>query len=60
MIRKEQIEYPKKLENENYEDIGDPEILSRMSQYEMAYRMQTSVPEVMDVSMSQTTFLTCM
>ena len=38
------------LENENYEDIGDPEILSRMSQYEMAYRMQTSVPEVMDVS----------
>ena len=49
-IRKEQIDYLKKLENENYEDIGDPEILSRMSQYEMAYRMQTSVPEVMDVS----------
>lgn len=28
----------------------DPEILSRMSQYEMAYRMQTSVPEVADIS----------
>lgn len=49
-LRKEQLDYLKKLENENFKDIGDPEILSRMSQYEMAYRMQTSVPEVMDVS----------
>jgi len=49
-LRKEQLDYLKKLENENYNEIGDPEILSRMSQYEMAYRMQTSVPEVMDVS----------
>jgi hypothetical protein len=29
---------------------GDPEILSRMSQYEMAYRMQASVPEIADIS----------
>src|SRR5205807_4220352 len=29
---------------------GDPEIAARMAQYEMAYRMQTSVPEVMDLS----------
>ena len=28
----------------------DPEILSRVSQYEMAYRMQASVPEVADIS----------
>src|ERR1051326_5819361 len=33
-----------------YEQSGDPEINSRVAQYEMAYRMQTSVPEVMDVS----------
>ena len=33
-----------------YEDLGDPEINSRVAQYEMAYRMQTSVPEVMDLS----------
>src|SRR5687768_3358798 len=33
-----------------YEDLGDPEINARVAQYEMAYRMQTSVPEVMDVS----------
>ncbi len=30
--------------------IGDPEIGARIRQYEMAYRMQTSVPELMDVS----------
>ncbi len=29
---------------------GDPEIRARIEQYEMAYRMQTSVPEVMDLS----------
>lgn len=31
-------------------DLGDPEIATRISQYEMAYRMQTSVPELMDLS----------
>ena len=31
-------------------DIGDPEIATRISQYELAYRMQTSVPELMDIS----------
>ncbi len=30
--------------------IGDPEIATRISNYEMAYRMQTSAPELMDVS----------
>ncbi|MCA9426474.1 MAG: DUF1501 domain-containing protein [Candidatus Omnitrophica bacterium] len=30
-------------------DVGDPEISTRISQYEMAYRMQTSVPELMDI-----------
>jgi hypothetical protein len=33
-----------------YQDLGDPEINTRVAQYEMAYRMQTSVPEVMDLS----------
>jgi hypothetical protein len=31
-------------------DFGDPEIETRISQYEMAYRMQTSVPELTDLS----------
>jgi Protein of unknown function (DUF1501) len=31
-------------------EVGDPEIATRISQYEMAFRMQTSVPELMDLS----------
>jgi hypothetical protein len=30
--------------------VGDPEISTRISSYEMAYRMQTSTPELMDIS----------
>ncbi|MBS0266447.1 MAG: DUF1501 domain-containing protein, partial [Planctomycetes bacterium] len=32
------------------DDVGDPEIATRMAQYELAFRMQTSVPELTDVS----------
>jgi len=31
-------------------DVGDPEIATRIDQYELAYRMQTSVPELMDIA----------
>ena len=30
-------------------DVGDPEIATRIAQYELAYRMQSSVPELMDI-----------
>jgi hypothetical protein len=33
-----------------YGSFGDPEIVTRIRQYEMAYRMQTSVPELTDLS----------
>ena len=39
-----------KLNTIKYEDFGDPEILTRVAQYEMAFRMQTSVPELTDLS----------
>jgi len=39
-----------KLHQAQYKRVLDPEINSRMAQYEMAYRMQTSVPETMSVS----------
>jgi hypothetical protein len=32
------------------EEYGDPEIATRIAQYELAFRMQTSVPELLDVS----------
>lgn len=34
----------------SYQEFGDPEIQTRIQQYEMAYRMQTAVPELTDVT----------
>src|SRR5947209_9010335 len=39
-----------KLNHLKLQEYGDPEIATRIAQYEMAYRMQTSVPELTDVS----------
>ena len=39
-----------KLNAIKYEDFGDPEILTRVAQYEMAFRMQASVPDLTDLS----------
>jgi len=39
-----------KLQQGQFEKLLDPEINYRMAQYEMAYRMQTAVPETMDIS----------
>ena len=38
------------LNSINYKEFGDPEIQTRIQQYEMAYRMQTAVPELADLS----------
>ncbi|PWJ55008.1 uncharacterized protein DUF1501 [Dyadobacter jejuensis] len=48
--RQQMLQYLKELNDVQQSAYADPEIESRMAQYEMAYRMQTSVPEVMDVS----------
>ena len=39
-----------KLNQKHFEQVGDPEIQTRIAQYEMAFRMQTSVPELLDLS----------
>ncbi|MFK7777999.1 MAG: DUF1501 domain-containing protein, partial [Gimesia sp.] len=39
-----------KLNHIREQEVGDPEITSRIAQYEMAFRMQTSVPELADIS----------
>lgn len=48
--RRRSLDVFKQVQTERYEMLQDPEIQSRIAQYEMAYRMQTSIPEVMDVS----------
>jgi hypothetical protein len=48
--RKRQLAHLKRLEELQYDALGDPEILARIAQYEMAFRMQTSVPDVTDTS----------
>ena len=40
----------RQLNEINEKQFGDPEIVTRIRQYEMSYRMQTSVPELTDLS----------
>ncbi|MEZ4701367.1 MAG: DUF1501 domain-containing protein [Rhodothermales bacterium] len=47
--RKRQLDYIKRLGQIQFDEVEDPEIQSKIAQYEMAYRMQTSVPEVTDL-----------
>ena len=48
--RRNQLDALSALNYEQHQRLGDPEILSRIKQHEMAYRMQASVPELMDLS----------
>ncbi len=48
--RRRALNYIKNLNNEQYNLWNDPEIQSKINQYEMAYRMQNSVPDAVDVS----------
>lgn len=49
-LRKASIDAINQVNEEEYKEYNDPEILSRISQYEMAYKMQMAAPEAMDIS----------
>ena len=49
-LRRSQLDAWKAMQAQQHQDFNDPEVVARTAQYEMAYRMQTSVPDVMDVS----------
>jgi hypothetical protein len=49
-VRRTTLDGVKKLNELNYQQTGDPETQTRISQYEMAFRMQASVPELTDLS----------
>ena len=48
--RRQTLDALAELNQKQYEEFGDPEIPARIAQYEMAYRMQRSVPDLMDFS----------
>jgi hypothetical protein len=48
--RRKQLDFIDSMSKTEYETSGDPEVLSKIAQYEMAYRMQESVPEIADIS----------
>lgn len=49
-IRRQMLDGVAALNQQQFDAIHDPEIAARIAQYEMAYRMQTSVPELSDIS----------
>jgi len=48
--RRKMLDKLAELNDISYKEFGDPEITTKIQQYEMAYRMQSAVPEIMDVS----------
>ena len=53
-IRKSAIDAINQMNELEYNSTNDPEIISRISQYELAFKMQMEAPEVMDISCEPT------
>jgi hypothetical protein len=49
-VRRQTLDGLKSLNEMNYKLIGDPETHTRIQQYELAYRMQSSVPDLVDLA----------
>jgi hypothetical protein len=49
-VRRLSLDAVRDLNDIQAKELGSPETVTRIAQYEMAYRMQTAVPEVMDIS----------
>ena len=49
-LRRRSLDALKELNQLQAKELGHPETLTRIAQYELAYRMQASVPEVMDIT----------
>jgi hypothetical protein len=48
--RRKMLDKLAEMNDMSYQEFGDPEISAKVQQYEMAYRMQTAVPEITDLS----------
>jgi len=49
-MQRDSLDAIKSLNQKHLEVVGDPEIATRINSYEMAYRMQSSAPDLMDIS----------
>ena len=49
-MRRASLDTLRDLNEQQAKELGNPETLTRIAQYELAYRMQVAVPEVMDIS----------
>ncbi|HBE67010.1 MAG TPA: sulfatase [Planctomycetaceae bacterium] len=49
-VRRKAIDALADLNQMNHQEFGDPETLTRIAQYELAFKMQMTVPEAMDIS----------
>ena len=49
-LRRQMLDGVNAMNRRHYQRLGDPETEARISQYEMAFRMQSSVPELVDIS----------
>jgi hypothetical protein len=49
-VQKDSLDAIKHLNQNRLDVVGDPEIATRINSFEMAYRMQTSAPELMDIA----------
>lgn len=49
-LRRKTLDYINRLNEIQADELADPETRTRIAQYELAYRMQAAVPEVMDIS----------
>jgi len=49
-VQRDSLDTIKNLNQKHLSVVGDPEIATRINSFEMAYRMQTSAPELMDIS----------
>ncbi|GIW82161.1 MAG: sulfatase [Gemmatales bacterium] len=49
-VRRRMLDSLSRLNQKHFDEVGDPETHARIAQYEMAFRMQKSVPELTDLS----------
>ena len=49
-MQRDSLDSITRLNQKHFNAVGDPEIATRINSYEMAYRMQASAPELMDIS----------